>query len=86
MNEQILMNILQFDDHPLSAITLINLSKKARSRTSLYLQSCNGNETFIFQIYRAVSHLGESLIFLSVPWDLRLYTTLITKPTNQSHI
>ena len=66
MNEQILMNTLDFDNHPLSDFQVIRLS---------------GNQTFISQIYRAVGHLGENLIF-SVLWDLKLYATLITKPTS----
>ena len=64
-------------------------SKKARSRYSSYLQSCNSDKTFISQIYIELSVvLIEKLDFFSALGDVKLIATLIMimKPTNLSHI
>ena len=61
-------------------------SKKAKSRTSSYLQSCNSNKTFISQIYIELSVAWEKSLIFSAPRNLKLIATLITKPTNLSHV
>ena len=52
----------------------------AISRTSLYLQSCNSNKTFISQIYIELSVIWEKSLIFSAPGDLKVIATLITKP------
>ena len=73
------MNILELDNHPLSAI-ILHLRKQKVER--LYI--CN-HATVIRLSYLRLIELSvareKSLIF-SVPWDLTLIATLITKPTN----
>ena len=73
------MNILEFDNHPLSAISLHPKKQKAEL---LYI--CN-HATVIRLSYLRFIELSvpweRSLIF-SDPWDLKLNETLITKPTN----
>ena len=72
------MNILEFDNHPLSAINFN--PKKAKSIT--YICNHAMAMTFISHIYRAVGPFGEKFDFL-VPWDLK---QLNTKPTNYTYI
>ena len=72
------MNILEFDNHPLTATTLHPKNQKVERFTF-----CNHAMvmTFTSHIYRAVCPFGEQFDFL-VPKNLKLDATLITKPTN----
>ena len=72
------MNILELNNHPLSAITLHPRKQKVEL---LYI--CNLVMVIRLSYLRFVEE--ESLIF-SDPWDLKLNETFITKPTNESHI
>ena len=76
VNILVLMNIF-------SAIILYPRKQKVE-----LLHICN-HATVIrlsyLRLYRAVGRLGEKFDFLA-PWDVKLIATLITKPTNLSHI
>ena len=72
------MNILEFDNHPLSATTLHPKKQKVEL---LYICNHAMVMTFTSHIYRAVGPFGEKLDFL-VPRNLKLDATLITKHTN----
>ena len=72
------MNILQFDNHPLSDRTLHPRKQKVEL---LYIYNHATVIRLLSQIYRAFGPLGEKLDF-SDPWNLKLNETLITKPTN----
>ena len=72
------MNILEFDNHPLSFTTLHPKKQKVE-----FFYICNHAMVMPFtsHIYRAVGPFGEKFDFL-VPRNLKLDATLITKPTN----
>ena len=73
------MNILEFDNHPFSAIILHPRKQKVEL---LYI--CNHATEIRLSYLRFMELLvawKKSLIF-SVSWDLKLIATLITKPTN----
>ena len=72
-------NILEFDNHPLSATTL----HPKKQKVELFFHICNHAMvmTFISRIYRAVGPFGEKFDFLA-PRNLKLDATLITKPKN----
>ena len=72
------MNILEFDNHPLSATTL---NPKKQKVELFYICNHAMVMTFTYHIYRAVGPFGEQFDFL-VPRNLKLDATLITKPTN----
>ena len=71
-------NILEFDNHPLSATTL---HPKKQTVELFYICNHAMVMTFISHIYRAVGPFGEKFDFL-VPRNLKLDATLIRKPTN----
>ena len=77
------LNILEFDNHPFSAIILHPRKQKVER---LYI--CI-HATVIRLSYLSIIELSvtweKSLIF-SVRWDLKLISTLITKPTYLNHI
>ena len=83
LNKWILMNILEVDNHPLSAILLHPRKQKVEL---LYIFN---HATVIRLSYLRFIELlvawEKSLIF-SAPGDLKLIATLNTKPTNLSHI
>ena len=74
------MNILEFDKSPPFSHNFT--SKKAKSRT------CNHTTVIGLSYLRFIELLValEKSLILSVPGDLKLIATLITKPTNLSHI
>ena len=72
------MNILEFDNHPLSATTLHPKTQKVEL---FYICNHAMVMTFTSHIYRAVGPFGEQFDFL-VPRNFKLDATLITKPTN----
>ena len=71
-------NILEFDNHPLSATTLYPKKQKVEL---FYICDHAMAMTFIPHIYRAVGPFGEKFDFL-VHRNLKPDATLITKPTN----
>ena len=71
-------NILEFDNHPLSATTLHPKKQKVEF---CYIRNHAMVMTFISHIYRAVGPFGEKFDFL-VSRNLKLDATLITKATN----
>ena len=71
-------NILEFDNHSLSATTLHPKKQKVEL---YYICDHAMAMTFISHIYRAVGPFGEKFDFL-VPRNLKLDATLVTKPTN----
>ena len=71
-------NILEFDNHPLSATTL---HPKKQNVELFYICDHAMVMTFIPHIYRAVGPFGEKFDFL-VPRNMKQDATLITKPTN----
>ena len=73
------MNILEFDYHPLSAVSL---HPRKQKKELLYI--CN-HATVIRLSYLRFIELSvpwERCLILSDPLDLKLNETLITKPTN----
>ena len=72
------MNILEFDNHPLSATTLHPKNQKVEL---FYICNHAMVMTFTSHIYRAVGPFEEQFDFL-VPRNLKLDATLITKSTN----
>ena len=72
------MNILEFDNYPLSTTTLHPKKQKVEL---FYIFIHAMVMTFTSHIYRAIGPFGEKLDFL-VPRNLKLDATLITKPTN----
>ena len=80
-NKRILMNILEFDNHPLSAIILHPRTQKVEL---LYI--CK-HATVIRLSYLRFIELSvaweKSLkLDFSIPWNLKLIATFIIKPVN----
>ena len=74
------MDILEFDNHPLSATTLHPKNQKVEL---FYICNHAMVMTFTSHIYRAVGPFGEQFDFLGPTYrNLKLDATLITKPTN----
>ena len=73
------MNILESDNHRLSAITL-----HPRKQNVELLYICNHAMVIRLSYLRFMELLvpWEKSIIFSDPWDLKLNETLITKPTN----
>ena len=77
------MNILEFDKSPLSAIILHPRKQKVEL---LYI--CNHATVIRLSYLRFIelSVASEKSLIFSASGHLKLITTLITKPTNLSHI
>ena len=72
----------EFDKHLLSATTLHPRKQKVEP---IYI--CNQRKSdFYIRRFIEVQVPWENSSIFSVPWDLKLKATLITKPPDQSHL